>query len=768
MKRLAAGAALAAACLGTVAAAGVALVELPNAWRIAPPGGPVATVGTLPTGLALSPDRAHLFVLETGYGKPALRMLDARTLATQRTLDLPNAYGSLFPDESGVWIAATQSFGEQIAHVTFDGAVDRTISFPLPFFPAAVARSPDRATLAVAGDLANEVALVDAASGTIRKRIAVGRHPAALAYSADGRTLYVALRAQALVQALDVAHGTIRRAIAVGRHPDALVRRGELLFVADSDDDDVAVISLPRETVRRFPLPIRSGSFGESPNALAVANGRLYVSCGAANAIAVYGITAGGLQPIGALPTGWYPTAIALDEAGGSLFIADGKGESGHPNPRYVPDATDRSDYVAGNLTGSIRREPIPTDDALRAGTATVRELAQHAIAHDDPVVRPGGPLRHIIYIVKENRSYDQVLGDVAGADGDPKLVMFGAAITPNQHALVARFGVFDRFYTNAHVSADGHNWALGAFANDYLEKMWPSTYAERRPYYDFEDGAEASTAHAGYLWDDAARAHVSLRNYGEFVTAGPVDGVPVSTTHRNLQGVTDTRFPTFDLKIPDVVRFAEWKREFDRYEANRTLPALEIVRFPRDHTEGTRAGSVTPQGMVADNDRAVGLLVDTVSHSRDWDSTAIFILEDDAQNGADHVDEQRSTFYLASPYAKAGLHHAHYTTASVLRTIEIVLGMPPLSTYDAGALPLYDAFTATPDLTAFDALAETYDVDTKNPKTAYGATQSARLDFSHEDAVPDGILNDILWHAVRGAEPEPHVGLFTKTGGDD
>jgi YVTN family beta-propeller protein len=762
MQRILAATVLMVVCLSAVAAAQIAAVELPNGWRIVPAPGPVETVGTLPTGLALSPDRAHLFVLETGHQKPALRILDARTLATQTKLTFGNAYGQLFTDETGVWIADTQTFGDQIAHVTFAGEVDRTISLPIPFFPAAIARSPDRRTLAVAGDLASEVALIDAGSGRIRSRILVGRRPAALAFAPDGRTLYVALRAESAVQAVDVARATVRATIRVGRHPAALAMHGTLLFVADSDDDDVAAIRLADGTVRRFPLPIRASSYGESPNALAIAGDRLYVACGAANAIAVYRIVLNGLLPIGAIPTGWYPTQIALDSAAGAVFVADGKGESGHANPGFKPNVPGGADYIADNLAGSIRRLTIPSDAELQQGTVTVRELMQHFALRDDPVVRPNGPLRHIIYVIKENRSYDQVLGDVAGADGDPSLVMFGANITPNQHALVARFGAFDRFFDNAHVSADGHNWSVGAFANDYLEKMWPSNYAERRPYYDFEDGAEASVAHAGYLFDAAARAQISFRNYGEMVTAGPGHGVPVSTTHENLQTTTDPRFPTFDLTIPDVERYAEWKREFDRYEATGTLPALEIVRLPRDHTAGTRPGQVTPQGMVADNDRAVGLLVEAVSHSRDWGSTAVFVLEDDAQNGADHVDEQRSTLYVASPYAYPGVHHAHYTTVSVLRTIEVVLGLQPLSTYDAGALPLYDAFTATPNLAPYDALAEPYDVDTKNPKTAYAARESALLDFTHEDRVPDGVLNDILWHAVRGNAPEPNVGEFT------
>jgi len=766
MKRSLAAAMLMAVSLATVGAAQLATVELPNGWRIVPPQGAVGTVGTLPTGIVLTPDRAHLLVLETGHQRPALRILDAQTLATQKTVSFEDAYGALFPDESGVWIANTQTFGDQITHVTYAGDVDRTISLPIPFFPSAIARSPDRRTLAVAGDLSSDVALIDAGTGTIRARVLVGRRPAAVAFAPDGRTLYVALRAQSIVQAVDVAHGTIRATIPVGRHPDALAMHGNHLFVADSDDDDVASITLADNSVRRFPLPIHASAYGESPNALTIAGDRLYVSCGAANAVAVYEIVRGGLLPLGAIPTGWYPTAVAIDPAAGVVFIADGKGESGHANPEYRPGTPGAHGYIADNLVGSIRRVAIPADAALREGATTVLELMQHVALRADPVIRPNGPLKHIIYIIKENRSYDQVLGDVAGADGDPSLVMFGAAITPNEHAIVARFGVFDRFFDNAHVSADGHNWSVGAFANDYLEKMWPANYAGRRAFYDFEDGAEASTAHAGYLFDDAVRAHVSIRNYGEFVTAGPANGVPVSTTHRDLQSVTDRGFPTFDLDIPDVDRFAEWKREFDRYEATNTLPSLEIVRFPRDHTAGTRPGDVTPQAMVADNDRAVGLLVDAVSHSRDWGSTAIFVLEDDAQNGADHVDEQRSTLYVASPYALPGAHHLHYTTVSVLRTIEIVLGLPPLSAYDAGAPPLYDAFTATPKADPFNALPESYDVNTKNAKTAYAARESALLDFSHEDRVPDGILNDILWHAVRGDTPEPLVGEFTRARG--
>ena len=770
-------AAVAVTGLGVLAAGISTAITLPNGWRIASPADATA-VGTLPTGIALSRDGTRAFVLETGHRKPALRILDARTLAVRSTISLGNAFGAPLRDTAGdgMWVANTSTFGDQLAHVDpVAGRVDRTVSLPIPFFAAALARSPDGAQLAVAGDLANEVGFVDLARGLIVRTVSVGRHPAALAYAADGRTLYVADRAERNLDVVDVATGRVTGRIAVGLHPVALVRDGNRLYVADSDDDDVAIVDLERRrTIARAVLPFAAhGVVGASPNALVRDGDRLYVTCGAANAVAVFRIADGTLAPLGAIPTGWYPTALAVDRATHSLLVADGKGEGGHANPGFhVDPVTNRNvDYIADNLTGDVRRIAIPSDGELRRGLSAVASLGApfaHVSPPPDPIVRPGGPIRHVIYVIKENRTYDQVLGDEASADGDPSLVMFGRTVTPNEHALVERFGIFDRFFCDAHVSADGHNWSLAAFANDYLEKMWPPQYADRRPFYDFEDGATASVPHAGYLFDDAVAHGVTLRDYGEFVTAlgedDPDDAVrraPVSTMERALATRYDPRFVGFDLHVRDVDRVAEWKREFDAYERADRLPQLEIVRLGRDHTAGTKANENTPQAMVADNDRAVGLLIDAVSHGRDWKSTAIFILEDDAQDGPDHVDEQRSTFYLASPYARGGVQHEHYTTSSVLRTIELLLGLPPMTPYDAGARPLSAAFTTTPDLRPYDALAPQTDLEAKNVRTAYRASESDRLDFAHADQVPDGVLNDILWHATRGDVPEPRVGAF-------
>ncbi|MEA2719009.1 MAG: hypothetical protein QOJ39_873 [Candidatus Eremiobacteraeota bacterium] len=751
-----------------IAAPGV--TTLPTGWRIRGPEGAVATVGTMPQAIVMSHDGTRVIELEAGYRKPALRVLDAATLREIRSIPLSAAFGVPLRDVDGdgVWVNVAGSFQEQLAHVdTATGKVDRNVSLPLPFFPAALARAPG-GMLAAAGDLGDRVVFVDPAAERIVGRVAVGRHPAALSFSSDGKTLYVADRGVSQVDVVDVAARAVRGQMAVGLHPVALASDGRRMYVADSDDDDVAVIDLATERViTRVPVPFaQRDAVGASPNALALDGDRLYVSCGAANAIAVFRTSADGLAPLGAIAAGWYPTAVAVDRAHGVLFIANGKGESSHANPRLraypIAMETAEPQYVANQLTGSIRRIAIPDDAALASGLRDVTALAQHEAIPPSDVVRANGPIRHVVYVIKENRSYDQVLGDIPSADGDPRLVLFGAKITPNQHALARRFGVFDRFFENAHVSADGHNWATAAFANDYLEKMWPPNYANRRGPYDFEDAAEASAPHAGYLWDVAAAHGISLRNYGEFVTAGAAKATPVAVFDDALRSRTDRDFATFSMSIPDVDRFTEWKREFDAYERTRTLPQLEIVRFPRDHTSGTQEGKSTPQVMVADNDLAVGRLVDAISHSPDWPSTAIFVIEDDAQNGPDHVDEQRAPFWLISPYAAGGLQHAAYTQASVLRTIEILLDLPPMSAYDAGALPLTAAFRTTPRLQPFDALPAQIDLNAKNLRRAYRASDSARLDLSAADRVDPGEMNDILWHAVKGARAAPPpYGLF-------
>ncbi|MHB8432710.1 MAG: bifunctional YncE family protein/alkaline phosphatase family protein [Candidatus Tyrphobacter sp.] len=737
------------ALLGAVV--GATSIWLPTAWHISAPSGPVRAVGLFPQGIALSPDGKHLAVVDSGDGPPALLVLDATTLAQQRAIPLPGAFGRpLWLNTSRVVVAGENDDAVENVNVV-TGGVSR-VALPKGSWPAQVALSPDHRLFATSNDMTASVG-IGALHGSAPSIVHVGSNPSDLLFSPGGRRVYVALRAERSVAVVNVANHDVAY-VAVGLHPDALAlsKDGTLLYVAESDDDALGIVDLRTRTrVADIDLSLHDGrtsGYGASPNAIAIGARDVYVSLGAENAIAVIR----NRTLLGRIPTGWYPSSIALGP-GGRLYVSNAKGESSPANPQFQPYARGhRNGYVGSSLDGSIR---ILGADAIDT-RQVVANVSQSWIAPTHTVVRPDGPIKHVIYIIKENRTYDQVLGDVPNADGDPGLAWFGSRITPNQHALATRFGVFDRTFADAQISADGHNWSTAAFANDYVERFWPQNYSGRRSLYDFEDDSVAATPHNGYLWDDAARGGITYRDYGEFVTnpASLSSGRVVSHMAHLSDDVVAPHYPGWNLEISDQVRYEAWKAEFDRYVAGDDLPQLEIVRLPNDHTQGTRPGELTPQAYVAQNDYALGEIVDAVSRSPYWATTAIFAIEDDAQNGPDHVDDQRTTLYVVSPYALAGTHHDAYTTASVLRTIEVLLGLPPMSIYDAVAPPLYGAFGFRPVLRPFDVLAPRVDVNARNARTAYGAAESMRLDFRHADEADPRILNDILAHAARA---RPH-----------
>ena len=477
--------------------------------------------------------------------------------------------------------------------------------------------------------------------------VAVGAHPFGLAYSADGKTLYAANWGESSISAIDVRAATVRATIAVGEHPEAIALSpdGSRLYVSETDDDSIGIVDTATQmrasgiAVSPFATTPLGPIAGTSPTAIALSRdgSRMFVAESAINAIGVIDLGSPRPHLLGALPTGWYPTAFVVGPDGTTLDVLDGKGESSHANPQFEPFARKAGEagYVAHEMIGSIRRIDASDGALERAGARVVENAGDRArgIAEKSAIVVARGPIEHVIYVIKENRTFDQVLGDIPGANGDRNLVLFGKNVTPNQHAIAERFGVLDDTMANAEVSADGHNWSVGAFANDYLERMWPPLYGGRRKAYDFEDDASASTPHNGYLWNAAKRAGISFRNYGEFTTETSMTPGPQIVSHmKDLAERTDPRFPGFDLAFSDLDRFAEWKREFDGFVRNKHLPQLEIIRLPNDHTAGTKPGALTPTAFVAQNDLAVGKLVDAVSHSSYWRDTAIFIVEDDAE----------------------------------------------------------------------------------------------------------------------------------------
>lgn len=711
-------------------------IVLPSGWILQPAPELFAQTGTMPQGAAASPDGHEIAVVESGFNPATLGLYDARSLRRIAGIPLHGAFGRpIWLDARHVLVAGANA--QAILDVDATTQSVRRIPLPPQTYPIAVARYRDR--IAVATDDDGNVRIGTLGSIAAARPVHVGTHPGGLAFSPNGQTLFAADRSGRSVKAIDVRTLAVRT-IPTGLHPSDLLTVGDRLYVAESDDDAVGVYRISDDArVADVFVGDTAGNarlYGASPNALAFADGTLYVTLGAANAVAAIR----GTSVVGRIDAGRYPTdVIPLD---GRLYAIDGKGEAVPPNPRFNVFSRSNIDYVAAIEFGSIRAYALPA--GLGAGTPQGAAGWQHP-APPDSVVRPGGPIQHVFYILKENRTYDQILGDIAEGNGDAKLAFFGRTVTPNEHAISERFGLFDNAYTSGEVSDPGHDWSDAAFANDYVERVWPSTYGGRADGDDTGEGFGAATPHNGYIWDAAARAHVSFRDYGEMVdTGGRFDGSP-EVTAPTLAHRYDPKYVGWNLNYSDLDRYREWKREFDAFLAGGDLPQFEYIWLPNDHTFGSKPDKLTPAAYVAQNDYGVGLVVDAISHSAVWKSSAIFIIEDDSQDGADHVSAQRTTMYVASPYSSGGTRDEHYTTQSILRTIELMLGIPPLSTYDAMAVPLYAAFTASADLRPYDVIPPQIDITARNRKTAYGAKVSAALDFSRPDTARPGVLRAIV-----------------------
>lgn len=710
-------------------------LTLPSGWIVEPPSGSVAQTGTMPQGMAPSPDGAELAVVEAGFNAPALSVYRLPSLARIANVPLADAFGRpLWADARHVLVAGAS------ADAVFDVDIQQRFARRYPVrkgaFPTYIAALSDgRYAVADAGDDTVRIATLSGLSEA--RAIPLGGFPGGLASSADGTRVFAANRSGNTLLVINARSSRIDAKIATGLHPCQPLVVNDKIYVANSDDDSVGVYRYGRTLRRVANISVRDdapgGAIGVSPNAISSSGASIYVSLGAGNSVAVVRAD----RFVGKLPAGWYPTDVAA--VGDNLYVLDGKGEGTHPNPKLRPGSF--HDYIASIEFGSLRRYALP--ERLGADGNPQGSEGWRRNAPATPI-RAGGPIAHVFFILKENRSYDQVLGDVASGNGDPALAWFGAKVTPNEHAIAARFGLFDNAYTNGEVSANGHMWSDAAFANDAMERFWPSIYANRNDPDALNHVEGMLSSKSGFLWDEARRDRVSFRDYGELVDP---TGAPHMWTNdvSTLRGQFDPHYEGWNLKYSDLDRFKEWNREFTQFVAAGRLPQFEFIWLPNDHTYGSKPGELTPSALVAQNDYAVGKIVEAISHSRVWGSSAIFVIEDDAQDGPDHVSDQRTTVFVASPFALPGVHHEHYSTVSILRTIEIVLGMKPLSAYDAMANPMYAAFTTTPNLQPYDAISPKIDITQRNLKTAYGAKVSSELDFSRPDAVLPRVLNAIL-----------------------
>ncbi len=624
--------------------------------------------------------------------------------------------------------------------------------------------------------------------------------PYACTLDARRNRLYVSLWARAQVVALDAVTGAEAARWDTEEHPNELLlnKAGTVLYVANANRNTVSVLDTgtgrPVETLSAAMNP--DDPPGSTPNSLALspAEDLLFVANAGVNSVAVFELEKPGRsRSLGFIPVGWYPTSVRVTPDGHHLLVTNGKGVTSKAN-RHGPQPgrelpVNLREYIGGLFQGTLGIITLPAADELpeflaeqtakarQCTPAPARPEVSQKRSRDNPIPsRVGGstPLRHIIYIVKENRTYDQVLGDVATGNGDPGLCLFGEDITPNHHALARDFVLLDNFYVDSEVSADGHEWSMGAYATDFVEKNWPLSYGhnQKGKYpYPAEGNMPVGRPANGYLWDRAREAGVTYRSYGEWIASASTNQ-PVHARVPALMGHFDPDFHPYDLGYPDVKRADRFIDELHRFEREGEMPRLQIVRLPNDHTFGTTVGKPTPRAMLADNDLALGRVIEAVTRSRFWADTAVFILEDDAQNGPDHVDAHRSIAFVVSPYVKRGFRDSTmYSTCSMLHTMELVLGLKPLSQFDAAAVPMYHTFQARADRSPYRCRPVTTDREEKNLASAWGAGKSAAMDFSKEDAADDLELNDVIWHSVKGPEsvmPAPRRAAFVVVGDDD
>jgi YVTN family beta-propeller protein len=767
---------------------------LPNGWAISPAGRQVPLTD-LPLNILPLGDGKQALVSTNGYNAHQLHLVDlaaAKSLAAQ-TVDQSWFGLALTPDEKNIWWSAG---GLGFLH-TFELRGNELV--PSKRVRPDAASSSDQSTASqrkqvfrsgVTFDAPKKLAYsLDVNNGTLTvlrlddggtvRSAPTGKRPYDVALARDGSRLYVSDWADRCVLVLNASDLKVSAKIPVGEHPNqiAIHPRDGRIFVACASTNSVSVIdpvsARVTETISTSLFP--RAPEGSTPDALAIApDGKtLYVGNADNNCVAVIDIsTANQSQVKGFIPTGWYPTAVAITPDGKQLLVGVGKGNGTAPNPidkDIKPESGKRRyPYIGTLLSGALSIVPVPDDKELAAYTAQVyrncpysdRLLeavpASYKTAIPTKVGDPS-PIKHVIYIIKENRTYDQVFGDVKEGNGDPSLVMFGEEVTPNHHKLAREFVLLDNLYCNGHVSRDGHPWSTMAYHTDYVARDWALTYSSRKGVDDDEEG-NLSKAPSGYLWDACARKGISYRSYGEY-------GRRVSEPDGKFRidgavpGLVGHMCPDYGIeKKPvagtarDTDRVETFLREFHRFEKDGNLPRFIVMSLGEDHTSGTKPGAFTPQACVASNDVALGRLIDAVSHSKYWPETAIFVIEDDPQNGPDHVDAHRTVGLVVSPYTKRRVvDSTQYSTVSMIRSIELILGLAPLSQYDAAARPMFNSFTDQADLAPYQQVPARIDLTATNGKNAYGAARSARMDFSEYDRIDDFELNEILWRAIKG-----------------
>lgn len=757
-------------------------VQLPNGWYLTSPSN-FLPLDELPLNLQVSSSGRLAAVTNNGYGKQSIMLFDIKGETLLDRIEIPKAwYGLKFSaDEQTLYASGGNDnliriYSIKANKLLMQDSLVLGAPWPNKISPTGLEVDNKSGRLYTVTKEDSALYVVELETH-LNKRIPLPAEAYACLLTED--ELYISVWGAGQVAIFDTSSGKITGYIDVESHPNDMVlsKDNKYLFVANANSNSVSVIDLGThkviETIGTALFP--DAPAGSTPNGIALSEdgNELYIANANNNCLAVFDISeVGESKAKGFIPTGWYPTSVKI--VNGKILVTNAKGNRSMSNeigPDPYHGLTDSTVYTGRMFKGNLSVIPIPDAQELQAYTQVVYEntpykkgMELHAEGNaDNPVpVHPGdpSPIKHVFYVIKENRTYDQVFGDVEKGNGDPSLCLFDTKIAPNHHELAETYTLFDNFYVNAEVSADGHNWSMAAYATDFVEKTWPTSYGQRGGTYDYEGSREIAFPESGYIWDYCKREGISFRSYGEFIGA---EGARVET----LRGHFDAGFIGFNLNFMDTLRFHQWKDDFDSLLATGAVPEFNIIRLPNDHTAGAKLGSYTPKSMMADNDLALGMLVEHISHSKVWDESVIFVLEDDAQNGPDHVDAHRSVLLAISPFTKRNnVDHTMYTTASVLRTMELILGLPPMSQYDAAATPMYNAFTNQQDLAPYTHLPNSYRLDEKNIDNNKLSILSEQFDLDEEDAADDIAFNEVIWKTVKGIDsdmPVPRRGAFIR-----
>jgi len=805
-------------------------ILLPNGWRLTPAGEQVPLTD-LPLNITVSPDGRYAFTATSGYNAHELTAVEIATGRKAAVQTVPQSWFGLAATSGmgRIWLSGG---GAGTLH-EFSWKGDQLTASPsIQVLPDAAFPANDKNqnaerngapgfctglcldekvgrlySLTVLSKGENKSfawgdATTDNKAGGVISRLSIdkktdpaivpcGKRPYDIVKARNG-LLYVSDWADRKLLVVDPESLRTIARIAVGEHPNqmALHPTDDRLFVACASSNGVWVVDTRTGTVQEtiFTPLFPNSPEGSTPDALCLSpdGETLYVANADNNCVVVVDIESPKRSQIeGYIPTGWYPTAVAVTPDGKQLLVGVGKGnqtQSNRPDQTKIDEALAQPakeggyrripfPHVGTTLSGALSVVTLPDEEGLRKLTDQVYRNCPYSddlistAPYDRPTAIPTtvgaqSPIKHIIYIIKENRTYDQVFSDIPRGNRDPSLLMFGEEVTPNHHKLANDYVLLDNLYCNGHVSADGHPWSTMAYNTDYIARNWALTYSRREGIDDDDDG-DLSNAPSGYIWDSCKRNGLTYRSYGEY---GGRVSEPDGTFRMEgrVPGLVGHMSPRYGLSsdpdqpVRDGERVDVFIEELREYDKNGDLPRFIVMSLGEDHTRGTRVGAPTPQACVASNDVALGRLVEAVSRSRFWPETAIFVIEDDAQNGPDHVDAHRTVGLVISPYVRRGrLDSTQYSTCSMLRTIELILGLPPLSQFDAAATPMFESFTDKPDLTPYDHLPARIDINRLNTELAYGADRSNQMDFSEYDRIDDFELNEILWRAIKGRDAE-------------